>query len=105
MSSIPIEFDILEWIEPAVGIRYKEFVNGDKKMRLAEFTEGFIEEDRCEKAHVGYVLEGVLEIDFEGETTTYKAGDGIWIEEGPENKHKAVMKEGARALLLMFEDA
>lgn len=41
------------------------------------------------KGHAGYVLEGVLEIDFHGRKETFEAGDGLFISAGPESGHKA----------------
>jgi hypothetical protein len=37
-------------------------------MRLVEFTSAFVEPHWCQKAHLGLVLEGELEIDFNGHT-------------------------------------
>jgi ethanolamine utilization protein EutQ (cupin superfamily) len=56
---------------------------------FVEFTEDFIEKDRRTKSHVGFVLEGELEIDFGGERVNYTSGQGIFILEGENNVHKA----------------
>ena len=41
------------------------------------------------KNHIGFVLEGKLEIDFNGEKIIYLAGDAIFISEGENSAHKA----------------
>jgi len=43
----------------------------------------------CEKGHVGYVLDGEFEVEFERETVVFQAGDGVFIPSGPEHKHMA----------------
>ena len=43
----------------------------------------------CEKGHIGYVLSGELEIDFNGEIVKYIQGAGICIPTGTFTKHKA----------------
>jgi len=103
MSNLPIHFEELNWIPAATGIRYKEYIYNDQRMRLAEFSEGFVEEDWCTKGHVGLVVEGSMKIDFNGEVVSYQKGDGLWISEGNASKHKVLMEKGGRALLFLVE--
>ena len=70
-----IEFESLTWIEPAVGVRYKIYKSGNQQIRLAEFSDGFIEPDWCRKGHAGYVLEGSFANDYNGKLEYYKSGD------------------------------
>jgi quercetin dioxygenase-like cupin family protein len=96
-----IDFKNMSWESPAAGIRYKSFIKGAQKIRLVEFTEEFRERDWCIKGHVGYILEGSMSIDFDGELIRYGAGDGIFIEEG--SRHKAKVDKGEKALIVLFE--
>lgn len=89
MQNFRIKFDDLEWESTADGARFKVFRRGDKQVRLAEFTRDFVETDWCVKNHIGFVLEGKLEIDFNGEKIIYSAGDAIFISEGENSAHKA----------------
>ena len=98
-----INFENINWENPAKGIRYKKYVNEDQIIRLLEFSDGFIEKEYCEKGHVGYVLDGSFFIDYNEDIEEYKTGDLIFIPEGKEHKHKAVIKKGQKVLLLMFE--
>jgi quercetin dioxygenase-like cupin family protein len=93
----------MDWESPARGVRYKAYIRGDHKVRLVEFSEGLSEEDWCTKGHIGYVLEGSFSIDFNGNVIPFKAGDGIFIPAGKENKHKAQSIKGEKALLILFE--
>jgi hypothetical protein len=49
MSNYIAEFNTIPWETPARGIRAKSFVCGGKKLRLVEFTQGFIEPHWCIK--------------------------------------------------------
>ena len=101
MNIYRIDFEKLAWQNPLPGMRFKAFIAEGKKLRLVEFTEELVEKDWCLKMHVGYVLEGRLTIDFEGNVVEYRKGDGLFISEN--EKHKAQVAKGERALLIMFE--
>jgi len=96
-----IDFQNMPWESPSPGLRYKPFNKGTRKIRLAEFTGEFTEKEWCTKGHVGYVLEGSISIDFDGELIRFSAGDGIFIEEG--SRHKAKVDKGDKALIVLFE--
>jgi len=84
-----VDFDSLPWQAPAHGIRFKSRIWNGQQLRLLEFTSEFVELDWCRKGHIGYLLEGELEIDFSGRLQCVKAGQGFFIDEGEEGKHKA----------------
>lgn len=82
-------FDALEWQNGIHGARFKAFGSGSKQLRLLEFTSEFVEPDWCEKGHVGFVIQGELEIDFHGRLVRYPEGSGIFIPAGAVSAHKA----------------
>jgi hypothetical protein len=81
-------FDSLEWQSPIQGARFKAFRSGTRQLRLVEFTSEFVEPDWCEKEHIGYVIQGELEIDFQGNFVRYPEGSGIFIPSGSASRHK-----------------
>ena len=83
--------------------RVKEIAREDQRFRLVEFQTGFEEDGWCEKAHVGYVLEGTLRIDLPDQTLQAKAGDVLWIPAGHETRHRAEMISEAVRLILFEE--
>ena len=101
---VGIEFEKIDWEGPATGVRTKEIIQNNQKIRLVEFSEGFIEEDWCTKGHIGYVIEGSMRIDFNGKKVDYKQGDGLMIQEGEEQKHKVLINPGERVLLFLVEE-
>ena len=98
-----VKFDKLPWEQSDPGARSKTFVSGNRRIRLVEFSEGFIEPDWCRKGHAGYVLDGECALDFNGTLEHFTKGDVIFIPEGEESKHKAVLGKGEKVTLLLFE--
>jgi len=104
MKQYKIDFESMEWEVPVDGVKFKAYEQDGKKLRLVEFAKEFVEPDWCTKAHIGYILEGKIEIDFDGKVITFAPGDGIFIPAGPEHKHKGrVLTDKVKAILA--EDA
>ena len=99
-----VEFEEMPWEEPAPGVRFKAICREGRKLRVVEFTSDFVEEDWCSKGHIGYVLEGALEVSFPHMTARFSAGDGIFILGGDAEKHKARVV-GEKAILILVETA
>ena len=89
MLSFPIDFKSLQWECPLPGVRFKAYRQGGKQLRLLEFSAEFVEPDWCEKGHIGFILEGTLEVDFNGRVAVYPQGSGVFIPAGPAAAHKA----------------
>ena len=66
-----------------------------------EFTREFVEADWCRKGHIGYVLEGMLEVNFAGRLVLFRPGDGLFVPGGEESKHKARALTDVTRLLLV----
>jgi hypothetical protein len=98
-----IHFESLDWENPKEGVEQKVYSKGKKKMRLLVFQDTFIEEGWCLNGHVGFVLDGEMNVDFSGSIRKYKKGDGIWIDEGKSSKHKVVIEKGKHVELVLFE--
>jgi ethanolamine utilization protein EutQ (cupin superfamily) len=103
-SEAKIDFAVTPWDEPHVGVRSKVAVRNGKKLRVVEFTDKFVEHDWCMKGHIGYVLEGDLEIHFPDRVERFTVGDGIMIAGGEEWRHKARVT-GSVVRLVLVEDA
>jgi hypothetical protein len=103
VDALRIDFEGLEWQVFAPGGRHKLAERAGKRIRLAEFSDAFLEGDWCERGHVGYVLEGKLEIAFEGRTERFGPGEGFVIRGNGVERHKA-RSLGPVARLLLVED-
>ena len=101
MNQYRIDFESIPWETPADGVRFKAYEQDGKRLRLVEFTKDFVEADWCSSGHVGQVLEGRMEIDFDGNVIAFGQGDGIFIPPGEAHKHKArVLSDTVRLVLV-----
>ena len=89
MNTSPIVFDQIEWQSPQPGMRCKVFRDGSRQIRLVEFSHQFVEAQWCDKAHVGMVLSGELDIDFSGQVVRFPEGSALLIPPGASHAHKA----------------
>ena len=103
MNTHKIIFDNIEWTNTGTGVRYKAFIHGNQRLRLVEFSEGFVEPDWCTDGHAGIVLDGSFACDYNGSMERYSKGDVIYIPSGESDKHKAVLGKGEKVTLLLFE--
>ncbi len=83
-----VKFDEMDWIEAGDGMRFKRFQQGELQVRLVEWDKAMVHASWCVKGHIGYVLEGVVEIDIAGEVVRYEAGDVLILPEGEAHKHR-----------------
>ena len=100
-----IDFAAVPWQAPVPGQRFGVVEQGRTRVRLAEFSEGFEEDGWCTVGHVGVVLEGALTVAFRsGGEQRLAAGDALLLDAGEAHAHKAVLRRGERARLLLVED-
>ena len=75
MDGRRVDFASPPWQTPLPGVRYKVSHYGTRRVRLVEFAKGFVEPDWCTKGHMGYVLDGKMDIDFDGYILRFCPGD------------------------------
>ena len=101
MEKYKIDFKSMPWETPVASVRFKAFERNASKLRLVEFSKEFVEPDWCTKGHIGYILEGQMEIDFNGKKEVFGPGDGVYIPTGKEHKHKGrVLTDNVKAILV-----
>ncbi len=104
MDERRIDFEKLKWETPHPGMKQKIYNCEGECIRLVEFSEDFVEENWCLNRHIGVVLEGEMDINFNAEVVHYRKGDGIWTAGGQDNKHKVLIAPGQHVRLLLFEN-
>jgi ethanolamine utilization protein EutQ (cupin superfamily) len=82
-----IDFSRIEWKSLVAGARHKYLDQNGLRLRLIEYSKEMIPH-WCEKGHCGYLIEGRMEIEYQNATIVYNPGDGIYIPDGPEHKHR-----------------
>ncbi len=91
LSDYKVDFEKIAWEEPIAGMRCKIKKYRGRQLRLVEYSKE-MEPHWCEKGHIGYVIEGHLEIRFKKESYIYSAGDGIFIPSGEEHRHMGIVR-------------
>ena len=86
MSSYRVDFNALPWQAGVKGLRFKDSSQHGTVLRVVEYTRD-MEPHWCAKGHVGYVLEGRLEVKFKGEVVIYGEGEGVFIPSGEDHEH------------------
>jgi len=103
MGDRRIDFSSLDWHSPLPGARFRSYQQAGRTLRLLELARDFVEPDWCTGGHIGYVLEGEMEVDFDGDVVRYSAGDGIFIPAGEEHRHMAKVLSDVVRLILVEE--
>lgn len=104
MDERRVDFNAILSESPVKGVQCRNHISRSRKIRLVEYARDFIEPDWCRKGHIGYVIEGEMEIDYHGTAVRYQTGDGIIIPSGEENRHKArILSEKAKVFLVEDE--
>jgi mannose-6-phosphate isomerase-like protein (cupin superfamily) len=100
MTQYRIDFSDVEWQSPIPGVRHKIVVEGNTKLRLVEYTPEMAPH-WCSVGHVGQILDGRFEIEFDSGTDVFEAGDGVLIPSGETHRHKArALTDVVRALFV-----
>lgn len=101
MEKCKVDFSSLSWENQLPGARFKTYQDNGRKLRFIEFSKTFVEPDWCIKGHIGFVLEGEMEIDFNGDVVHFGPGDGIFIPVGEATKHMAKVLTDVVKLVLV----
>ncbi len=102
MIDYKVRFNDIPWHTVAPGAREKLCAQGDTRLRLIEFREGLQHPEWCLRGHMAIVLEGRLELRFDGQTLNYDEGDALFIPEGEAHRH-IPRPLSARVLLFSVE--
>ena len=95
-----VDFESLEWEEAMPGVRHKIIDRTGSRLRLVEYFNS-MEPHWCDRGHIGMILEGEFEIEYDSCTEMYGPGDGVFIPSGDEHRHKAVvLTEKVRAVFV-----
>jgi hypothetical protein len=103
MEPYKVEFDSLPWETPMPGVRIRVFSDGQRQIRLAEFSMEFVEPHWCEKRRIDFCT-GELEVDFHGQRIRYAESSGIFIPKWASHGHKA-RSITSSVLLFLAEEA
>lgn len=99
-----LDLDDRAWSDADEHVREKRIEQGGRRVRLLELSDGYDHPGWCENPHVGFVLEGRLELEFDDERWSVAAGNGFEVGAGAESRHRPIAVE-TPVLLLLIEPA
>ena len=82
----------VEWAQLNELVKQKSVEVEEKTVRLLELQPGFAESQWCYKGHIGFVVHGAIEIEFENSTQLFQAGEVLLIPTAVGHKAKTNVK-------------
>jgi len=74
---------------------------GNIRVRIVEYSTGFIADHYCERGHVVLVLEGALQIKLkDGQSFRLKSGMGFKVADDMNNPHTVISDSGAKVFIV-----
>ena len=80
---------------------WRTFEVGDLRVRIVEYTPGYLADHWCDRGHVLYVLEGELVSELkDGRMTTLKPGMSYQVSDFGDSPHRSSTKNGAKLFIV-----
>jgi hypothetical protein len=109
MKLPPLPFTQVQWDalpatehkgDPGTAI-WRTMTNGDVRMRIVEYSPGYVADHWCDRGHVIYVLEGELHTELkDGRTFTSGPGAGYTVSDFGDSPHRSSTKTGAKLFIV-----
>jgi hypothetical protein len=108
MKLVGIPFEVVDWsaVEATehpgvVGVaRWRTRQLGDIRVRLVEYSPGYLADHWCSKGHILLVLDGELDTELaDGRTFTLKPGMSYQVADGAA-PHRSATRSGARLFIV-----
>ena len=80
---------------------WRTFTIGDLRVRMVEYSPGYVADHWCERGHVLYVLEGELVTELkDGRKFTLTPGMSYQVSDKGDSAHRSVTKNGAKLFIV-----
>jgi hypothetical protein len=74
---------------------------GDIRVRMVEYTPGYLADHWCDRGHILFVMEGVLETELkDGRTATLTAGMSYQVSDFGDAAHRSSTAVGAKLFIV-----
>lgn len=104
-----LPFTVTDWskIEPtrhpgeSGEALWRTFMIGDLRVRMVEYSPGYLADHWCDRGHVLYVLEGELESQLkDGRAFTLKPGMSYQVSDFGDAAHRSYTATGAKLFIV-----
>ena len=80
---------------------WRTFNIGDVRVRMVEYSAGYLADHWCDRGHVLYVLEGELDTELrDGRTFTLKPGMSYQVSDHGDAAHRSKTSGGAKLFIV-----
>jgi len=109
MKIPPLAFTLTDWSEIAATIhpgetgeaRWRTFEVGDLRVRMVEYSPGYLADHWCDRGHVLFVLEGELITELkDGRSFTLKPGMSYQVSDNGDAPHRSATTTGAKLFVV-----
>lgn len=104
LSFTPVHWDALPATDHAGetgAARWRTLNNGDVRMRVVEYSPGYLADHWCDRGHVIYVIEGELKTELkDGRVFTFGPGMGYTVSDFGDAAHRSSTETGARLFIV-----
>lgn len=104
-----LAFSIIDWSKiPAVehagetgAANWRTLMIDDIRIRVVEYSPGYLADHWCDRGHILYVLEGELETELrDGRRFTLTAGMSYQVSDFGDSPHRSSTLKGARLFIV-----
>jgi hypothetical protein len=86
--------------DPGTAV-WRTLNNGDVRMRVVDYSPGYVADHWCDRGHVIYVLEGELQTELQdGRRFTFGPGEGYTVSDFGDSAHRSSTATGARLFIV-----
>lgn len=109
MKLPPMPFGVTDWaaVEPTrhpgeTGVAlWRTFTVGDLRVRMVEYSPGYLADHWCDRGHVLLVLDGELETELaDGRRFTLRPGQSYQVSDFGDAAHRSSTRTGARLFIV-----
>lgn len=102
-------FTVTDWSKVPVDVkpgetgevRQRVFTAGDLRVRMVEYSPGYLADHWCDRGHVLFVLHGELNTELkDGRTFVLKAGHSYQVSDFGDAAHRSSTKDGATLFIV-----
>ena len=80
---------------------WRTMTNGDVRMRVVEYSPGYLADHWCDRGHIIYVIEGELVSELkDGRKSTLKAGMSYQVSDFGDSPHRSSTQTGAKLFIV-----
>ncbi len=98
-----IAFADIPWTQSPQRVRSKVWRLSGRQLRLVEFGRDLEHPGWCTTGHIGFVLEGEMEVELPDRTILLRAGDGMNFPPGGAHRHRPSARSEIVRLIFVEE--